>query len=491
MTAKRQIGTATRLYLRSIISVSALLTGVSVYELATGRTGDESFLLVGLSALIGLSNVRLLQLRLGARISAQAAPQFAAAVLLSPAGATVVTALGVSAGYMFQIVRGRQTRTDLLFHAAQSVLSTLTAAGLYRFVSSVIGNALAEPLALVAAGAGMYATNALLVAIAMALSHQDSGVLSTWSHLLRHDPLVYTVLLVIGLLTVLLTRENNFWAVPLLIGPIALTEHVVIRQHEESERERKIAVMEEVDEHRREFVAAVTHDLRTPLMTIKGFAELLADREDEFMPDERTAISAINASAEQLAEQIETLLQLSEIDAGILRFDPCPSDVEPLIGRVFDQLRYSAGIKRVNLRLETPRPLPPVVLDPRRIEQVLNNVVGNAIKFAPAESTVVVNADVDNDTLMITIADAGPGIAPEVLPHIFERFYRTPESDTGRRRTGGLGLAIAKSIVELHGGTISAWSALRLGSIFTIRLPVSRPYPSVAPRIARALPNER
>lgn len=467
----RTSGPALRLYLAGVVGLSALLLGISAYDIVFDDSADQLLLLLGLCFLIGLSTVRLVELRPGARISAHAAPQFAAAVLLSPAAAILVTGLGISAGYLVQLSRGRHNRTDLFFNASQAVLSTWITAGLYHLVLAA-GGAAAEPLALFAAAAGMYATNTFLVSLAIVLANQGRGVIATWNNLLRHDPLVYCALLVSGLFAILLVRDQNFWAVPLLIVPIALTEHVVINQREHSERDRKMAVMEQVDIHRREFVASITHDLRTPLTTIKGFGELLADREDELLPDERNAVNGINASAEQLGEMIETLLQLSELDAGMIKFEPQPSHVPALIERVFGHLHYSASIKQVVLKAEIGSPLPPVWLDPPRFEQVLANVVGNAVKFSPPGSTVVVDVAGSDTLLVIRVIDAGVGIEPDALPHIFERFFRAGNGEAGRHRTGGLGLSIAQSIVELHGGEIAAQSTPQKGTTITIRLPL-------------------
>lgn len=496
MKPRSALVTPFQVYLFVVVAFSALIAGISARDLLFGAARDNTWLVVGLSLVIGFTTARLVELRPNIKISTRAAPQYAAIVLLSPAGAIIATAAGVIVGYFFHLMRGRHNRIDLLFNTAQGVLSTWVATSIYRLVLSAAGTNSGEPVALIFAAASLYMANAFLIAVAVTLSRQNTGLFATFLHLIRNDPLVYTALLVTGLLAILMVREQQFWVVPLLIVPLAMTEHVVVKQRKENERDRKIAVMEEVDTLRGEFVAAVTHDLRTPLMTIKGFGELLEDREDELMPDERTAVRAINTSAERLGELVETLLQLSELDAGMVVLETRPSDISNLVRRVFEHLRYTADNKGIGLVMEASGPPPPVVLDPIRFEQVITNIVSNAIKFSPAESKVVVRTGVLDETLTVQISDSGPGIAPEALPHIFERFYRASQVEAGRRQTGGLGLAIAKSIVELHGGTIWAESVVRQGSTFTIHVPVCRTNSSDdGPVVAqfsspRSLPNQ-
>ena len=399
------------------------------------------------------------------------APQLMAAVLLSPAEALVATAAGVLAGYAYHLAHGRQNGTDLMFNTAQAVLSTGAAAIVYQFVHALLEGPAAEPIALLAAAVSMLAANTILVAVAIVLAGQGKGIARTVLQMLRQDPLLYAALLVTGILGTLLVREQAVWAVPLLLIPLILMEQSAARHVEEAERERKFAVMEEVNALRNDFIAAVTHDLRTPLTVIKGYGELLAERDDELLDDERKAVAGINLNAERLGELIEMLLQLSELDAGMVRLDRRPSDVSALIRSVLEQLRFLAESKSTMLTFKADSELPPFELDPRRFEQVLTNVIGNAIKFTPAGGEVTVCAGVRDTALLVEVADTGPGIDPKILPQIFERFYRTAGSDGGRRRTGGLGLAIAKSIVELHGGTITASSAPQQGSVFTIDLP--------------------
>jgi signal transduction histidine kinase len=131
----------------------------------------------------------------------------------------------------------------------------------------------------------------------------------------------------------------------------------------------------------------------------------------------------------------------------------------------------------VSLEVETPADLPEVAVDPERMAQVLGNLVSNALRYTPQNGRIVLSAQAQADDLLLQVRDSGSGIASEDLPHIFERFYR---SDKSRAQNGqsGLGLPIAKSLVEMHGGTLSAESVPGQGTTFTIRLPLTRPAPA-------------
>jgi signal transduction histidine kinase len=476
MAVKHVSLTPIKVYLGCLVGMCALLLVLSLVTVVShDALSDHLAWFVGSILLTAFATAWVIELRQHLRLSVRAAPQLMAALLLGPALALIAVAVGVVAGYTYHLSRGRHNLTDLLFNAAQGMLSTGIAAVVYLIVQHAPLGYLAEPLALVMAAESMHLSNTLLVAGAIALSDHDAGVASTFLHLMRRDdPLQYAALLVTGIVGALLARQEAFWAVPLLGIPLALVQHSLIKQREEAERERKLAVMEEVNALKNDFIAAVTHDLRTPLMVIKGFGELLSEREDELMADERRAIEAINLNAERLAELIEMLLQLSELDAGMVILKRTPSDVPALIERVLKEVRYLAEQKQVTVTMHVLSPVPLFELDPKRFEQVMTNLLCNAIRFTPAGGKIAASVGFSDESLTVSVRDSGRGMAPEVLPHIFERFYRAPGSGD-RRRIGGLGLAIVKSIVELHGGTITAASRLGEESTFTICLP--RPQP--------------
>lgn len=465
--------TPIRLYLSVVIGVSGVLLALSLLGLLTGyvETGDLSWL-AGSVLLIAAATARPVELRPHVRLSLRIAPQLMAAVLLGPEKAMLAAGIGVMLGYLYHVVYARRNDLiDLLFNAAQAILTTGAASIAYRLFASVHLGALGDPVALLVAAESMHLGNVFLLAGALSFSGQEAGLGQTFLRVLRNDPLQYVALLVMGILGALLARDAYFWAVPLLVVPLALVELTLVRQRQEAERERKLAVMEEVNQLKNDFIAAVTHDLRTPLMVIKGFGELLAEREDEFMDDERRAVECINLNSERLSELIEMLLQMSELDAGMVVLRREPTDATELIDRVIERVRLHAEQKGVTVAMFSTGPVPSLELDAARFEQVIANLLNNAIKFTPADGEVAVIVGFRDETLAVTVSDSGPGIPPDVLPRVFDRFYRARHVEGDRKSTGGLGLAIAKSIVELHSGTLRVESVVGEGSSFTVRIP--------------------
>lgn len=471
VAARRTLAGSVRVYVYTLAVLTLAFALVSLATFLSGRVArGDVFFLAGTTILIFFAAARPVELRPHVKLSLRSAPQLMAAVLMGPAGAVLATSIGVVGGYLYHMYRGKHNLIDLLFNTSQSVLSTAASGLVYWQVSYWVLGPAGEPLALLAAAETMHLSNTLLVAGAISLSGQDGGLARTFGRLIRNDPLQYAALLVSGILAALLAREA-FWAVPLLLVPLALVERTLIKQREEAERERKLQVMEEVNRLKNDFIAGVTHDLRTPLMVIKGFGELLAEREDEFMDDERRAIGSINVNAERLSELIEMLLQLSELDAGMVVLQRSATDAPEVVGKVISQVQYHAEQKGVRVDMALLRPIPTLELDRARLEQVIANLVGNALKFTPSGGRIMVTLDIDDTELLLKVGDTGAGIPPEVLPYIFDRFYRANHAGSSRRQTGGLGLAIVKSIVELHDGTIAAESTVGEGTTVIVRIP--------------------
>lgn len=238
---------------------------------------------------------------------------------------------------------------------------------------------------------------------------------------------------------------------------------------------RDISRQRELDRLRSDFVSAVSHELRTPLSLIKGYAGTLL-REDLALPPEtqRRFLAQIDAAADRLQRLINDLFTVSRLEAGRLDLQPRPTDAGSLVRKVAEGLQQVAD-QHIQVRL----PLIPLQahLDPDRITQVLDNLLGNAIKFSPPGGTIAVSATLegDGDWLHIWVEDEGPGIPPQHLEHIFEKFYRV-ERGVVRKASGvGLGLHICKSIVEAHGGRIWAENRPEGGSAFHFRVPVAGP----------------
>jgi signal transduction histidine kinase/DNA-binding response OmpR family regulator len=221
-----------------------------------------------------------------------------------------------------------------------------------------------------------------------------------------------------------------------------------------------------------EFLAVVSHELRTPLNAMLGWAKML--NSGALTPEQaRRAIEAVERNARAQAQLVDDLLDLSRITAGKLRIETAPVDVAAALEAAIDVVRPAADAKGVRLQAVLDRGLGPALGDPGRLQQVFWNLLANAVKFTPRGGLVFVRLGREGSSLVVTVEDSGQGIAPEFLPHVFERFRQ--EDGGPARQTGGLGLglAIVKHLIELHGGHVSVLSdGVGRGTTFTVCLPL-------------------
>ncbi|HEY0144061.1 MAG TPA: CHASE domain-containing protein [Thermoanaerobaculia bacterium] len=219
-----------------------------------------------------------------------------------------------------------------------------------------------------------------------------------------------------------------------------------------------------------EFLATLSHELRTPMTSILGWSQLLAEGlVDESSANE--AIEAIQKSAKVQAQLIDDLLDVSRITAGKLRVEKQPTELLPVITAAADTVRTAAETKGVALTVDAP-PGIGVNGDAHRLQQVVWNLLTNAVKFTPRGGSVAVRLLERDGHAHIAVTDTGQGIDPEFMPHLFERFRQADSSMTRSHMGLGLGLAIVRHLVELHGGTIEAESTVGHGSTFHVRLPL-------------------
>ncbi len=225
------------------------------------------------------------------------------------------------------------------------------------------------------------------------------------------------------------------------------------------------------EERRRALIGDVAHELRTPLTTIKGYIEGLVDG---VLPPERETYLLICQEANRMSRLIDDLQELSRVEAGAYELHLRPLTVQALVETAIRRLEPQFREKGVTLRLALDGRLPRVMVDRDRMLQVLTNLLGNALHYTPSGGEVTVRSYRVGGEVAIAVSDTGVGIPPEHLPHIFQRFYRV---DKSRSRTGGgtgIGLTIAKHLVEAHGGRIWAESPGKgQGSTFTFTLPAA------------------
>jgi histidine kinase len=231
------------------------------------------------------------------------------------------------------------------------------------------------------------------------------------------------------------------------------------------------AKLEQVEIRRRELIGDISHELRTPLTAIKGSMEGLVDG---VLPGNEETYMGIYKEADRLQRLVSDLQELSRVEAGAFELDRKAIDVPDLLTATVERLKMQFEEKGVLLVVEIPDGLPQVQADDDRIGQVLLNLVGNAMQYTPSGGEVKIKATHQDDEISISVSDTGIGISPEHLEHLFTRFYRVDKSRSRAGGGSGIGLTIAKFLVEAHGGRIWAESAgPDLGSTFTFTLPVA------------------
>ena len=218
---------------------------------------------------------------------------------------------------------------------------------------------------------------------------------------------------------------------------------------------------------RDQMLGVVAHDLRNPLSTMLMASSLLAETLDADAPAQRQ-VAMLQRAGERMNRLIQDLLDVKRMESGNLTVEPVPISAATLLGEAAEALRPLATAAALELKLDAPASLPRVAADRHRMHQVLSNLIGNAIKFTPKGGTITLTGAVVALDVRVTVADSGPGIPAEQLPHIFGQFWQGTRTD---RRGIGLGLAIAKGIVEAHQGRIWVESTLGNGSAFHFALP--------------------
>jgi len=231
------------------------------------------------------------------------------------------------------------------------------------------------------------------------------------------------------------------------------------------------AARQEVEGARRHLIAAVSHDLRTPLASIQAMIEAIDDR---VVTDRETIdryVRSIHGEVGHLSQLIDDLFELSRLDAGVLSLHLEPGSLRDLISDTLEALQPRASQKGLRIAGQVGADLPPVLMDAARIQRVLYNLVQNAIRHTPPDGTIVLEARDEGPDVRVDVIDTGEGVAATDLPHVFERFYRGEKSRARGQGGAGLGLAIAKGLVEAHGGRIWVQNRADRGACFSFALP--------------------
>ena len=292
-------------------------------------------------------------------------------------------------------------------------------------------------------------------------------------------------------------RRRDYLGLPLLVGgrtvgslvfgrfggPSYPSEHIRLGEFvawhvgqllENRRLSRRVATLEAQRELARmqdEFISTISHELRTPLGFIKGYVTTLMREDAKWDPEKRAEfLQIIDDESDRLTELIDNLLDSSRLETGILSMTIEPTKIAPVVR---DSINRIQGVhQEMKITSELNPDLPIVAIDSTRIAQVLNNMLSNAYKYAPS-SDVVIRCQPQENMILVEVKDNGPGIPPEHLAHLFERFYRVPSNSTARGT--GLGLYICRKIIEAHGGEIGVMSELGVGTRFYFTIPAADP----------------
>ncbi len=267
------------------------------------------------------------------------------------------------------------------------------------------------------------------------------------------------------------TARDGSRALVARLAPVAgAGRGVVVVLHDVTDLKR-------TDQIRRDFVANVSHELRTPLTAIRGYAEALVDDSED--PDARRRfLEIIQRHATRMERLVKDLLRLAMLDAGKEILEAAPADIALLIGGIVEDMAPAATAKHLRVTTAMAPDTRGLAVDAAKVHDIVRNLVENAINYTQGGGEVSVTAAVDDQTLVVTVRDNGPGIPPEDLGRVFERFYRVDKS-RGRPGGTGLGLAIVKHLAELHGGAVSVQNGAGGGAVFEVRLPLAPRAPAI------------
>ena len=249
-------------------------------------------------------------------------------------------------------------------------------------------------------------------------------------------------------------------------------DNIGLYQQELKARER----LEELNKLKDDFVAIVSHDLRSPLTAILGASEILLSEEymePPLAPDQRELVENIQSMGEQQLHLVNDLLDLAKIESGKLELNPTVTDLEKVIKQCHNTLKVLAENKNISLKTNFAEQVPKIMVDVPKISQVINNLVSNAIKFTAPGGEVTIRLEKDDIFVKISVSDTGEGMQPEELQLLFNKFQQLKSRGTSGERGTGLGLSICKNLVELHQGEIWAESRPGIGSTFSFTLPIT------------------
>jgi two-component system, OmpR family, phosphate regulon sensor histidine kinase PhoR len=237
---------------------------------------------------------------------------------------------------------------------------------------------------------------------------------------------------------------------------------------------RDVTHFRKVENMRRDFVANVSHELRTPLSIFRGYLETLLDDPHQPPGELLRILEVMERHSDRLNALVEDILSLARLESPGMELDLSEVDLPELLHSIMRDWEKRLAAKQLKSHLNFPGNLPPLRADKTRLQELIYNLLDNAVKYSKPGGTVFLRAEPAGNSIRISVADQGIGISPNDLPRIFERFYRADKSRSGEQSGTGLGLSIVKHIAQLHGGSVEAQSEFGKGTTISVLLPVSR-----------------
>ncbi|MFW5760524.1 MAG: ATP-binding protein [Cyclobacteriaceae bacterium] len=254
---------------------------------------------------------------------------------------------------------------------------------------------------------------------------------------------------------------------------VLIIEDITDRKQQQVMLEIKNQELEAINEQKNKFLSIASHDLRNPIAAIQACSNLLLSSLEELVDnDQRNLLDIIFTKSQYSLNLISDLLDYSKIEAGKFNLSKQPENFENFISYIFQNYKILARQNKNNIHLNIKNKLPVISMDRNRVEQVINNLIDNAIKYSLPGKKIEISCGLEDDFLYVSVEDEGPGIPGEEIHKIFDAFHKVESSFHSKRNGSGLGLAIVKKIIEAHHGKVEVQSVFEKGSTFTIKLPV-------------------
>lgn len=258
-----------------------------------------------------------------------------------------------------------------------------------------------------------------------------------------------------------------------VVGMAGVMRNITERKKAEGKIAQQNIQLKKLDKIKTDFLNVTSHELRTPMASIKGYIQMLLKQKlGEITEEQKKALDVVLRNTDRLDNLIQDILDISRLESGTMKFIPEKTDLRKMMNEISETMQSSADLKNIKINTKAEEDLPDITVDQSRIKQVIMNLVNNAIKFSPDGSIVNIQAKKEKDDILFEVQDFGRGIPKNKQKKIFDMFYQVDSSKDKKFRGVGLGLSISRGIVNVHGGRVWVDSEVGKGSTFRFNLPV-------------------